>query len=70
MDDLQMQARNDATPAVVRDFEPNRIERQLIVHAFELVCKLATQTFPTPQANESSVIEQPASSDIERRRAA
>ena len=37
MDDSQKQARGDATAMVSREFEPVRIERQLLVRAFDLV---------------------------------
>ncbi len=65
MDDSQMKAGGGATALVSRDFEPVRIERQLIVHAFELVCArdtLAVGSF-------DNVTEQ-STGDAEGRRAA
>ncbi len=75
MDDSRMQARTVVTAMVARDFEPVRIERQLLARAFDLVCEVDTQTHgPTQEVAEPSTTdqaaEQPASIDIERRRAA
>lgn len=65
MDDSQMQAGNDATALVSRDFEPVRIERQLIVRAFELVCNRDALAVGSPD----NVTEQ-STGDVEGRRAA
>ena len=50
MDDMRMHARNDATSLVARDFEPTRIERQLLARAFELLCEIQSQ--PTENAED------------------
>lgn len=65
MDDSQMQARGDATAMVSRNFEPVRIERQLLARAFDLLCERDALTVGPPQ----KLAEQPAG-DVERRRAA
>ena len=70
MDDLRLQARNEATSKVARDFEPTRIERQLLAHAFELVYEIHTHTVPKPpQEDEQSIVEQPAAIDMGRKAA-
>ena len=65
MDDLQKQAGGDATALVSRGFEPVRIERQLIVRAFELVCDRKAMKVGSPD----DVTEQ-STGDAKRRRAA
>ena len=75
MDDRQVQARMDATAMVARDFEPVRIEHQLLARAFDLVCEIEARTsFPLREVTEPSTDdpspEDSASIDLERRRAA
>lgn len=75
MDDRPMQALADATAMVARDFEPVRIEHQLLARAFDLVYERATRTsLPlserTEQSTDEQMREQSASIDVERRRAA
>lgn len=71
MDDSRMQARRDAIAMVARDFEPVRIERQLIARAFDLVCEMDMRTSRRTQGvTEQALAEQLATSNMERRRAA
>ena len=57
MDDSRMQARTVVTAMVARGFEPVRIERQLLVRAFDLVCQVDTQTHgPTQEVGEQSTV--------------
>ena len=72
MENMPLVARMDATAMVARDFEPVRIERQLLAHTFDLVCEIAKR----PKEEESKspttsdLAELTASIDMERRRAA
>ncbi len=72
MDSTALTTRADATATVARDFEPVRIERQLLSRAFELVCDIANRS--TEEESESPTnIDSPNSTvtvDVERRRAA
>jgi len=75
MDDRPMQALADATAMVARDFEPVRIEHQLLARAFDLVCEMETRISSPPsevteQSTDEQMTEQSASIDVERRRAA
>ena len=71
MDDSWMQARSDATAMVARDFEPVRIERQLIARAFDLVSEIDMRTSrPMQGVTEQAMAERLATSNMERRRAA
>jgi len=67
MDDSLRQAGNDAIAMVARDFDPVRIEQQLLARAFDLVCKaeMRTSDLIAPPMPERS-----AAGDVERRRAA
>ena len=70
MDDMRMHARNDATSVVARDFEPTRIERQLLARAFELLCEIQSQPTAASPRNDQLVSEQSACTEFDRRRAA
>ena len=72
MDSTALTARADATAMVARDFEPVRIERQLLAHAFDLVCEIAIRS-TEEQSKPPTNIDSPdsiVSIDMERRRAA
>ncbi len=66
MDDLRMPAWSDATAMVARDFEPTRIERQLLVRAFELLCEIQS----SHHGSDQLVSKQSASAEFDRRRIA
>ena len=72
MDSTALTTRADATAMVARDFEPVRIERQLLAHAFDLVCEIANRS-TEEQFKSSTNTDSPdntISVDMERRRAA
>lgn len=72
MDSTALTTGGDAIAMVARDFEPVRIERQLLAHAFDLVCEIAKRPAedksksPTPRDIPDDI----ASVDVERGRAA
>ena len=72
MDSTASATRIDATAIVARDFEPVRIEQQLLAHAFTLVSEIANR--PTEEPSKSSanldLPDNTVSVDVERRRAA
>jgi len=72
MDSTALTTRVDATAMIARDFEPVRIERQLLAHAFDLVCDIANR--PSEEQSKSPPnMDSPdntVSVDMERRRAA
>jgi hypothetical protein len=70
MDDTRMHARNDATSLVARDFEPTRIERQLLARAFELLCEIQPQPTAASPRNDQLVSGQSACTEFDRRRVA
>jgi hypothetical protein len=70
MDDMRTQARNDATSLVARDFEPTRIERQLLARAFELLCEIQSQPTAASPGNDQLVSEQSPCVEFAKRRAA
>lgn len=70
MDDLQMQACNDATATVARGFEPVRIEWQLLVRAFELVCAIDLRTPQAPEESEQVIVDERSRTNVEGSRAA
>jgi len=75
MDDRPMQALACATAMVARDFEPVRIERQLLARTFDLVCEIDARTSLLLQeeaehSTDDQTTEQSASINVERRRAA
>ena len=70
MDDMKMPARNDATSLVARDFEPTRIERQLLARAFELLYEIQSQPTVASPRTDQLVSEQSACTEFDRRRAA
>lgn len=70
MDELRKLASRDVIARVARDFEPVRIERQLLARAFDLACeskKRAGQ--PTPRTSDDTAAKRQAG-DAERRRVA
>ena len=72
MDSTALITRADATAMVARDFEPVRIERQLLAHAFDLVCDIANRS-TEEQSRSPTNIDSPDNTgfvDEERRRAA
>ena len=72
MDSTALTTRADVTAMVARDFEPVRIERQLLAHAFDLVCEIANRS-TEEQSKSPTNIDSPdntVSVDMERRRAA
>lgn len=72
MDSTALITRADATAMIARGFEPVRIERQLLAHAFDLVCEIANQS-TEEQSKSTPNVDSPAntvSADVERRRAA
>ncbi len=72
MDSTALTTRADATATVARDFEPVRIERQLLARAFDLVCDIAASS-TEEESNSPTNIDLPAGTvtvDVERRRAA
>ena len=72
MDDMRMHARNDATSLslIARDFEPTRIERQLLARAFELLCEIQSQPTAASPHNDQLVSEQSVCTEFNRRRVA
>lgn len=71
MDVSQKQARIDATAMVARNFEPVRIERQLLTRAFELVCRIDFRTSQSEQRKlNREIVDQPSPDSIAGRPAA
>jgi len=70
MDDMRMQTRNDAISLVARDFEPTRIERQLLARAFDLLCEFQSNPTATLHRDDQLTSNQSACPDFDRRRAA
>jgi hypothetical protein len=72
MDSTALTTRVDATATVSRDYEPVRIERQLLARAFDLVCDIANQA--TEEQSKSPMnIDSPVNTvsvDMRRRPAA
>jgi hypothetical protein len=70
MDDFKTNACKDVTASVSRDFEPIRIERQLLARAFDLLCE--TQSHATAvNCNENPRVQvQPTTSNVGQRRIA
>ena len=70
MDDTRMHARNDATSQVARDFQPTRIERQLLARAFELLYEIQSQPTAASSRNDQLILDQSACAEFDRRRSA
>ncbi len=77
MDGPRNHARNDVTAVVAREFEPTRIEHQLLAQTFDLVCKgvidsqeASTNSAMTNHTTTSAARHLPAGVDGARRRAA
>ena len=62
MDSTALATRIDATAIVARDFEPVRIERQLLAHAFDLACEIANRSSEGP-SKSSANLELPDNTD-------
>lgn len=72
MDSTALTTGADATAVIARDFEPVRIERQLLAHAFDLVCEIAMRS-TEEQSKSPTNTDSPGNTisvDMERRRAA
>ena len=67
MDELKMQAQKDVTSSVARDFEPTRIERQLLARAFDLLCEFHSRPTSTSHASGPPVAEDPMSASFDER---
>ena len=77
MDGSGNRAGNDVTTIVAREFQPTRIEQELLAQAFDLVCRRsavaqegASNSFTIGQDASRTVSEQPAQARIVGRRAA
>lgn len=54
MDGSSIRAGNEMTAAVVRQFTPSRIERQLLAQVFELVCGQRSEVEESRSAGQSA----------------
>ena len=70
MDDMRTQARNDVTSQVARDFQPTRIERQLLARAFELLYEIQSQPTAASPGNDQLISVQSACAEFDGRRSA
>lgn len=77
MDGSKKLASSDATAVVAREFEPTRIERELLAQTFDLLCKQTTATkeasaIPSAMSEEAtcSTTNQAAEAHVVGRRVA
>lgn len=70
MDDFKTNACKDVTASVSRDFEPIRIERQLLARAFDLLCEIQPQEMAANCNENPRVQGQPTTPNVGQRRIA